>query len=313
MFLTGFNLDALVREAKGKAVDAAPVKKTRGGQKSPPVLGLSQPKAATKSQSKITASVSTLASTSKQLVTASPAATTSKKQPQKGSWAMSFVDLEKALSSSSQVMQQPLGNARTAGEATPPLGSTATQSRKIEVAKQQLADLKRMQIKKIQSKRTASKSSGIKPHPASQTVSCAQSQRVLQQTQQPQRVSQPQAQTRQQPASATSSNVAVPKAVPQKGQSLTDKPAVKGSNATHKDDQLSDDGKQTKEQDTRTWKEKALDLTQGKVTALVIVGNISGREKYNVPENDLFCRRECQLLVPSLSVWCLMSMARVLW
>ena len=67
---------------------------------------------------------------------------------------VSIAQLESALTVESQRLQQlqlQRGGVQTHGETTPPTESTATQQRRIEVAKEQLVDLKKtLELKKVQ-------------------------------------------------------------------------------------------------------------------------------------------------------------------
>ena len=61
---------------------------------------------------------------------------------------VSFADLNRALTSQSQLLQR--DDTKTLGESTPLMESTTIQQRKLEVAKRQLAELRAVQLRKTQ-------------------------------------------------------------------------------------------------------------------------------------------------------------------
>ena len=138
IYTSGFNLGALVRKAKEKERSAHWKTFPRINELTQYGLGVS---------------FSTLASsTSKQ---ETPLSCSSKVNSREAECkTVSIAQLESALTVESQRLQQlrlQRGGVQTYGETTPPTESTATQQRRIEVAKEQLVDLKKtLELKKVQ-------------------------------------------------------------------------------------------------------------------------------------------------------------------
>lgn len=147
-YASGFNLDALVREAK---------EKERGshGQKTVPRIN-----ELTHYPSELGVNFSTPASSStaskQELSIASPSKVSTQEREEHKT--ISLAQLERALSVESRrlqrlQLQRDTSDLQTHGETTPPTESTATQQRKIEVAREQLVDLTRALQQKAQQAR----------------------------------------------------------------------------------------------------------------------------------------------------------------
>ena len=140
IYTSGFNLGALVRKAKEK-------ERSANWKTFPRINELTQ------YSSGLGVSFSTLAlSASKQ---ETPLSCSSKVDSREAEHkTVSIAQLESALTVESQRLQQlqlQRGGVQTHGETTPPTESTATQQRRIEVAKEQLVDLKKtLELKKVQ-------------------------------------------------------------------------------------------------------------------------------------------------------------------
>ena len=138
IYTSGFNLGALVRKAKEKERSANWKTFPRINELTQYGLGVS---------------FSTLASSASKQET--PLSCSSKVNSREAECkAVSIAQLESALTVESQRLQQlrlQRGGVQTHGETTPPTESTATQQRRIEVAKEQLVDLKKtLELKKVQ-------------------------------------------------------------------------------------------------------------------------------------------------------------------
>ena len=140
IYTSGFNLGALVRKAKEK-------ERSANWKTFPRISELTQ------YSSGLGVSFSTLASSaSKQETPLSCPSKVDSREPEHKT--VSIVQLESALTVESQRLQQlqlQRSGVQTHGETTPPTESTATQQRRIEVAKEQLVDLKKtLELKKVQ-------------------------------------------------------------------------------------------------------------------------------------------------------------------
>ena len=140
IYTSGFNLGALVRKAKEK-------ERSANWKTFPRISELTQ------YSSGLGISFSTLASSaSKQETPLSCPSKVDSREPEHKT--VSIVQLESTLTVESQRLQQlqlQRSGVQTHGETTPPTESTATQQRRIEVAKEQLIDLKKtLELKKVQ-------------------------------------------------------------------------------------------------------------------------------------------------------------------
>ena len=140
IYTSGFNLGALVRKAKEK-------ERSANWKTFPRISELTQ------YSSGLGVSFSTLASSaSKQETPLSCPSKVDSREPEHKT--VSIAQLESALTVESQRLQQlqlQRSGVQTHGETTPPTESTATQQRRIEVAKEQLVDLKKtLELKKVQ-------------------------------------------------------------------------------------------------------------------------------------------------------------------
>lgn len=148
LLLPGFDLDALVKEKK-----AAPEREkqaaARGGEKR-----------AGKLQGPLDASSSSSSSTASQPLPLSGEAAR-RAVAHDHTYSITFASIERALNEEQRRLEERNGAVRTPtctstlGEVTPPTGSTATQQRKIDVAREQLHALKNVQAKKRKSKAAA--------------------------------------------------------------------------------------------------------------------------------------------------------------
>ena len=172
IYTSGFNLDALVRKAKEK-------ERRAHGKTVPRTNKLAQ------YSSGLGISFSTLASSpSKQETPLSCSSKVSGREAERKT--VSIAQLESALTVESQRLQQlqlQRHSVQTHGEATPPTESTATQRRRIEVAKEQLGDLKKtLELKKAQQKgKAATASSNVAKSEATAKLSQAASADLVQQ------------------------------------------------------------------------------------------------------------------------------------
>ena len=140
IYTSGFNLGALVRKAKEK-------ERSANWKTFPRISELTQ------YSSGLGVSFSTLASSaSKQETPLSCPSKVESREPEHKT--VSIAQLESVLTVESQRLQQlqlQRSGVQTHGETTPPTESTATQQRRIEVAKEQLVDLKKtLKLKKVQ-------------------------------------------------------------------------------------------------------------------------------------------------------------------
>ena len=140
IYTSGFNLGALVRKAKEK-------ERSANWKTFPRISELTQ------YSSGLGVSFSTLASSaSKQETPLSCPSKVDSREPEHKT--VSIAQLESVLTVESQRLQQlqlQRSGVQTHGETTPPTESTATQQRRIEVAKEQLVDLKKtLKLKKVQ-------------------------------------------------------------------------------------------------------------------------------------------------------------------
>ena len=179
IYTSGFNLDALVRKAKEKERRAhwKTVPRTNKLAQYSSGLGIS---------------FSTLASSpSKQETPLSCSSKVSSREAERKT--VSIAQLESALTVESQRLQQlqlQRRSIQTHGEATPPTESTATQRRRIEVAKEQLGDLKKtLELKKAQQDakkgKPATASSNVAKSEATAKLSQAASADIVQQKSRP--------------------------------------------------------------------------------------------------------------------------------
>ena len=175
IYTSGFNLDALVRRAKEKERSAR-------WKTAPRINELAQ------YSSGLGISFSTLGSSpSKQETPLSCSSKVSSREAERKT--VSIAQLESALTVESQRLQQlqlRRSGVQTHGEATPPTESTATQRRRIEVAKEQLGDLKKtLELKKAQQEakkgKAATASSNVAKSEATAELSQAASADLVQQ------------------------------------------------------------------------------------------------------------------------------------
>ena len=175
IYTSGFNLDALVRRAKEKERSAHWKTVPRTNELAQYSSGLA-------------ISFSTLGSSpSKQETPLSCSSKVNSREAEPKT--VSIAQLESALTVESQRLQQlqlRRSGVQTHGEATPPTESTATQRRRIEVAKEQLGDLKKtLELKKAQQEakkgKTATASSNVAKSEATAKLSQAASADLVQQ------------------------------------------------------------------------------------------------------------------------------------
>ena len=152
---SGFNLDALVKDAKAnKPTRQRPrlVGPSRGGV----VTGGRHAPSSSSSLSRL--SSSRLLPSSRASLSVAHDHTYSHLPGGQNSRTLSFASIERALSEGKGHLRHEASvptSPSTLGEATPPVGSTATQQRKIEVAREQLLELKSRHNKRRRSKQTA--------------------------------------------------------------------------------------------------------------------------------------------------------------